>query len=240
VTILATVGVWVVRVLFLAGAFGDADADRADFVQALLAIAHIAGTVGATLGLFSIEVRRMQAALTRAAASDPLTGLPNRRATAERFHSELARAVRHDRGFALLVVDVDHFKQVNDDHGHLTGDALLEHVAKRVGTAKRGEDLLGRVGGDEFVLLMIDPATDHAAEAARRICAQVANAPLLHGGLQLDATLSGGLALFPGDGNTWDALFATADARLYEAKRSGRNRVVGPAAAELASGGRPR
>jgi diguanylate cyclase (GGDEF)-like protein len=104
---------------------------------------------------------------------------------------------------------------------------MLKHIAETIGKQKRAEDVLGQIGGEEFVLLLVDPNIDpiHAAERLRE---RVATSSFIHAGNTLAATVSGGLAIYPTDGNDWDALFGMADRRLYESKRSGRNRVTGP------------
>ena len=222
--------VWSVRIPVLLFSLGGSnDRDRSDLTVALFAIAQMLVSVAATLGLLWVEVRRMEATLERMAYADPLTGLPNRRATLLRFQEEAARAARYGRQLALVLMDVDHFKRVNDSHGHQAGDDVLRHVAAVLSDAKRGEDVLGRIGGEEFLLLHADVALAGAREAAERLRGCVAAAPLQRNGAAFDVTLSAGFAVYPIDGADWDALFTAADRRLYEAKRGGRNRVVGPA-----------
>src|SRR5258708_38981276 len=105
------------------------DRDRADLTIALFAVAQIVATVASTLGMLWIEVREMQAELQRLADTDPLTGLPNRRATMDRVREEAARAARHRRPFSLVVFDIDYLKKINDPHAPLGGDAALLHGA---------------------------------------------------------------------------------------------------------------
>lgn len=227
VTMLFAVAVWTLRNAFLLGILGAGqDRDAVDFIVSLFAIAQIVVGVALTMAFFWVEVTRMQAELSRQAFSDALTGLPNRRAFTARFDELLARARRQGEPLSLLVFDLDHFKQVNDRHGHAAGDAVLRHVATVVGAASRGEDIFARIGGEEFACLL--PGLDGAAAAAvaERLRAQLAEVPALIGGQALNVTLSGGLATFPRDGDNWDRLFSEADARLYEAKQAGRNRVA--------------
>jgi diguanylate cyclase (GGDEF)-like protein len=208
------------------------DRDRLDMVVSAFAIAQILVGVGATFGLFWVEVRRIQTAMATMAFTDPLTGLANRRAILARFDEEAARWSRTGTGFALVVFDMDRFKEVNDAHGHLVGDALLCHVGRILAATKRTEDVLARLGGEEFVVLMCGHQSGGAAVAAERLREAVAGQPMVVQGEAIAVTLSGGLAELPADGADWDKVFAAADARLYEAKRSGRNRVVcamGPA-----------
>lgn len=207
---------------------GSNDRDRADLTVALFAIAQMVIAVGSTLGLLWVEVRLMQATLERIAYSDPLTGIPNRRATLMRFREEAARALRHQRTLALVLLDVDHFKRINDTFGHLAGDAVLQHIAAELTAGKRVEDVLGRIGGEEFVALLTDEPPEGALDAADRLRVRVEGSKMTHDGHALDVTVSGGVALFPTEGGDWDSLFAAADRRLYAAKQAGRNRVVGP------------
>jgi diguanylate cyclase (GGDEF)-like protein len=202
------------------------DRDRLDMVVSAFAIAQILVGVGATFGLFWVEVRRIQSAMATMAFTDPLTGLANRRAILARFEEEAARWSRTGTGFALVVFDMDRFKEVNDVHGHLVGDALLCHVGRILAATKRTEDVLARLGGEEFVVLMCGHQSGGAAVAADRLREAVAGQPMVVQGEAIAATVSGGLAELPADGADWDKVFAAADARLYEAKRSGRNRVV--------------
>jgi len=162
--------------------------------------------------------------LARLARQDPLTGLPNRRALEDELEREVARAARAGAPLAAVVLDVDHFKRVNDGHGHAAGDAVLAAVAARAAAALRAGDLLARVGGEEFAILMPGADLAAAAEAAERIRARVAEGPVEAGGLALPVTVSlGCAALAPGE--VGRALLARADAKLYEAKGAGRNRV---------------
>ncbi len=228
--VLATaIAVWWARIAAMPSLLAEPiDRERLDAVVAAFAIAQILVGVGAAFGLFWIEVRLVQAAMTRMAYSDSLTGLANRRALVARFEEEVARSSRTGVGFALAILDVDRFKEVNDTHGHLVGDALLCHVGRVLEDAKRTEDVLGRLGGEEFVVLFCGHQSGGAHLAADRLRERVAGMPMIHEGSAVPVTLSGGLATHPQDGADWDRLFAAADARLYEAKRTGRNRVVGP------------
>jgi diguanylate cyclase (GGDEF)-like protein len=224
---LFTVVVWTLRMISILTSVGATnDRDRADLVVALFAIAQIVAAVATTLGLLWIEVRKMEAALRHLADTDALTGLPNRRATVARFGEEAARAARHDLSLAMVVFDVDHFKRVNDTYGHLAGDAALRHVAAVLANEKRTNDVVGRIGGEEFVVILPEEDATGAAIAANRLREAVATAPLAAGGAVFSVTISGGIGVIPQDGRDWDAVFAAADHRLYAAKEGGRNRVV--------------
>ncbi len=226
-TMLTGVLVWSVRLVYFWGVLGRAATrEQADIVAALFGVVHLVSTVACTFGLFAIEVRKMEAVLVKTAASDPLTGLPNRRAATIRFHEEVARTMRRPGHFAMLVIDIDNFKQINDSHGHLVGDAMIRQVAAELSAGKRQEDFLARIGGDEFVLLMEFQGRDEALQVAQRVIDGVAAARIEDSGLALAITVSGGIALYPFDGEDWDSLFALADVRLYASKHAGRNQVT--------------
>jgi two-component system cell cycle response regulator len=161
--------------------------------------------------------------LARQALTDDLTGLANRRHGAHQLEREIALGVRHGRLLALIRVDVDHFKAINDTHGHQAGDQVLAEIARRLAGAGRGGDELARWGGDEFVAIL--PGTDRpgALRAAERLRAAVAAAPIEAAGTALDVTVSVGWAHWAGD--TPDDLLARADGALYKAKDAGRNAV---------------
>jgi len=228
--------VWSLRMAAIWTSIGATnDRDRADLTIALFSIAQIVVAVAATLGVLWMEVRGMQAALQRLANDDVLTGLPNRRATVERFARETARAARNHGELAMVLFDVDHFKQVNDTHGHLVGDAALRHVAEMLRVAGVDGQLVGRIGGEEFVVVLGEQHARQATEAANRLREAIAAARLTHQDIELSVTVSGGIAIYPADGTDWDQLFSAADRRLYAAKSGGRNRVEAPAWPQLAT-----
>jgi diguanylate cyclase (GGDEF)-like protein/PAS domain S-box-containing protein len=153
---------------------------------------------------------------------DALTGLPNRTAFIERAESAIAHA--HTRGatLALLFIDLDHFKRVNDSLGHLAGDMLLQTVARRITGALRGGDLVSRFGGDEFVVLLAGDTTPASVqEVANKLLAAI-GAPLTTGGAVISVTPSIGVAMFPRDGTSPDELTKHADTAMYDAKSRGR------------------
>jgi two-component system cell cycle response regulator len=166
------------------------------------------------------------AALADLALRDPLTGLPNRRAFEEALRREVARARRSGVPLAIAALDVDHFKRVNDAHGHAAGDAVLAAVAARAAAALRAGDLLARVGGEEFTALLPGAGLDDAAEVAGRVRAAIAAAPIEAAGRSLAVTISLGCAALEPADQDGAALLARADDRLYQAKRAGRDRVV--------------
>lgn len=156
---------------------------------------------------------------------DPLTGLPNRIAVDEVLAREIARAQRSESHSALLYLDLDKFKDINDNLGHATGDRLLERVALRMNAILRDEDILARLGGDEFLVLLPNSNAEKASLVAQRI-ADVFNAPFQVSGREIIVSTSIGICMFPDNGHDSGTLLQNADAAMYEAKRQGRNRFV--------------
>jgi diguanylate cyclase (GGDEF)-like protein len=183
------------------------------------------------LEMYARELERLNRNLRESADRDWLTGLFNRRYLRAALDSEISRCLRHQRGFALILLDVDHFKAYNDTHGHLAGDEVLRGVARILEASGRTEHVCARYGGEEFVVLL--PESDHAAAMAlaERIRAAVEAHPFEGGDTQPGGavTVSLGVAAFPGDGPDGEALLARADAALYHAKEHGRNQVRGVA-----------
>jgi diguanylate cyclase (GGDEF)-like protein len=224
---LFSVLVWSCRMVAIWSSIGGTnDRDRADLTIALFSIAQMVVAVACTLGLLWIEVRIIEAALRRLANADALTGLPNRRATVASFEEEAARASRRNRSFALVLFDIDHFKQINDSRGHLAGDVALQHVADVMAATKRDIDTAGRIGGEEFVMIFSEEGPGGAEAAANRVRQRIEESELHYDGAAIPLTVSGGLAIYPTDGTDWDSLFATADRRMYTAKNAGRNQVA--------------
>jgi diguanylate cyclase (GGDEF)-like protein len=165
--------------------------------------------------------------------TDALTGVYNRRYMDRRLAEEIARARRQSYGLSCLYIDVDHFKQVNDSHGHQAGDDVLREVAARIKAELRMSDALGRFGGEEFVALLIDADLESASLVAQRIRASVAGQSFLLGdGQGLEVTVSVGVAALDGVDREQAVeevaheLVARADQALYRAKENGRNQVV--------------
>jgi two-component system, cell cycle response regulator len=163
--------------------------------------------------------------LAQLAVTDGLTGLYNHRHFQERLGLEIERSVRSGLALSLLMIDVDHFKQYNDTHGHPAGDAVLREVARLLGDSRRANDIVARYGGEEFCVILVDTAKFVAAKVAERIRELAANHK--HWDPTASAiTLSIGVATAPDDGVGAEALVSAADRALYAAKRAGRNRVM--------------
>jgi diguanylate cyclase (GGDEF)-like protein len=182
---------------------------------------------------FSLVTEREEEDLKRvyaAASLDGLTGVLNRKALDERLDAELAYAVRHDTPLSVIILDVDHFKRVNDTHGHPAGDAVLRSIASCIAQSLRAEDAVGRYGGEEFVIVARGLEAEHAVQLADRTRHFVEQTPTQLPEGPIYVTASAGVAALSCCGEARDtaSLVAIADRRLYEAKQSGRNRVVGP------------
>ena len=160
------------------------------------------------------------------AVTDSLTGLWVRRAFLERAHREIDRAIRLQLPCAVLMVDLDHFKRQNDTYGHLVGDAVLRDVARTLQRHLRDIDLCARIGGEEFVLLLVDTPLEQAVLIGRRLQQIVAVQPIHAYDEVVTQTISIGVAAYPEHGQTLDVLMERADQALYAAKRAGRNQVI--------------
>lgn len=169
------------------------------------------------------ELQDSRQELEHLARHDVLTGLPNRRHFQERLEQALARSQRNGERFALLFIDVDNFKAINDRWGHEGGDAVLKVVALRLSATTRKADAVARVGGDEFVILLDNPThRDHIISIAEKLLDCV-RSPILHEGQELRVGFSIGISRYPEDGNTAAELMAGADRAMYETKAAGRN-----------------
>ena len=170
------------------------------------------------------ELRTRNAELDRVSRIDMLTNIYNRRHLDEHLRSVISAARRHDRTIGVLIVDIDHFKNVNDEHGHLAGDAVLREVAVRLAQAMRTEDALGRWGGEEFLAVLTDTPPEGVRVMAERLRQVIAAAPFtLDDGSQIRVTVSVGHASGTEDA---EVLVHRADDALYVAKAAGRNRVA--------------
>ncbi len=169
-----------------------------------------------------------KATLTELAVRDPLTGLHNRRAFTQRLDEALVRSRRSGAPVALLMLDLDHFKDVNDRHGHPAGDQALRTVAALLVRELRAVDVAARLGGEEFGVLL--PGTDQAeaVRVAERLRVAVARCPVVCASTTLSVTTSIGAVAYPRHARTADELSRLADEALYLAKRGGRDRVCGP------------
>ncbi len=208
--------------------FGSADAER--FARNLGS--DFLGHLGVIVGL-AFDNACNRARLVRAGLTDYLTGWYNKRYLHARLREEISRARRHGSRLALLMLDLDHFKEINDSYGHLGGDAAIREVAMRIEAEVRGSDAAARFGGDEFALLLPGAGAAEASLIADRIRRAVSASPVAVGpGVAQPLTLSVGIAVLsrePREGDLKscaERLIAEADAALYRAKSAGRNQVA--------------
>lgn len=204
-----------------------AESSMARFAGTLLVHVFAAAAGLLQLGLLTTLLRDRERRFRGLSSRDPLTGIANRRATLERLEEVWSRAQRYHEPLAVAIVDVDRFKDVNDRHGHPTGDLVLTHLAQILRTSLRGEDYVGRWGGEEFLVVLPLQGLVSARAALERCRVRIADEPVRSSaGRVVRVTASFGLATFPGPGMAQPQdLIAAADAALYRAKRGGRNRV---------------
>ena len=165
-----------------------------------------------------------QKQLFESALRDGLTATFNRRYFVDRLHTEIRFAVRHEKSLGLLFVDIDHFKKINDQHGHQAGDHVLAQVAREMTATLRAEDVLARYGGEEFAIICREIEREGVRALGERLRSAVAKKKIEHAGKVIPVTISVGAAV----GRKIEdpqSLIAAADAAMYEAKRAGRNRV---------------
>ena len=176
--------------------------------------------------MFSADIRYGLARAKLLSETDELTGLLNVRGFALAANRLFAQAARHGRATSILMIDSDNLKGVNDTHGHAAGNRLLRHLAQSIQAELRFTDLAARYGGDEFIVLLPDTPGKGAMEVAERIRNRIAGSSLDIVGRGFVTSVSIGIACYPEDGATLDALAAHADGALYAAKQDGRNRSV--------------
>jgi two-component system, cell cycle response regulator len=183
------------------------------------------------VGFRTVELHRQLEAknktLEKLALTDPMTGLANRRAIDEWVERELSSAARHSLSFWVIVADLDRFKHVNDTFGHTAGDEVLKKFSKILKTHTRRSDFCGRLGGEEFLVVMTHATRKDVAKVAERIRAEFESTPFTISGCSMVATASLGIAGFEANQaqSTFNSVLSQADAALYCAKRTGRNRV---------------
>lgn len=183
------------------------------------------GEVAEAFNAMASLIQETQNELRHRATRDGLTGLLNQREFTRRLHREFRRSKRYARSFALLILDLDHFKAVNDTHGHLVGDRALHHAAQVLLQELRDPDILARQGGEEFAAILPETSEADALTTAERLRGAIERSALiLDSGQALRLTASIGVAVYPGRAETMQALFEEADDALYGAKHDGRNR----------------
>tara|TARA_R110001583_G_scaffold31978_1_gene108966 strand:- start:32041 stop:34380 length:2340 start_codon:yes stop_codon:yes gene_type:complete len=188
------------------------------------------GSTDALLGFLrvyrDVSARKQQEkALWLLATTDPLTGVRNRRAFLDKVDAELVRVRRYRNDATLMMLDLDHFKRVNDLHGHAAGDAMLCHVVRLAHSLLRASDLIGRLGGEEFAILLPATGLQGALELAERLRSTLEHTPLVYQNRDIGATTSIGVSLLQAGDSSAEMILARADSALYAAKHNGRNRV---------------
>ncbi len=173
----------------------------------------------------SARLRQRLEAERANALTDPLTGAPNRLAFDQRMEAEFARWQRHGHPLSLVVMDIDHFKRINDTFGHKAGDRALKAIVQALRQHVRGSDFMARVGGEEFVLILPDTDLEGAERVAEKIRAGIERSEFAYKGQPVPVTVSGGITQFR-EGDTPESAFERADEALYRAKREGRNRFI--------------
>ena len=176
---------------------------------------------------YALKLDETLAQLRQFALRDELTHLFNRREFQRMLEEEWDRSVRFQRSFSLVMADIDHFKRINDTHGHQVGDEVLRHVASLLAGQVRNVDRVARYGGEEFAIIMVETDQQGATEGMKRLGVLLAETPcVINESLTIEVTLSAGIASSLNDCSSASALVAAADKALYAAKRRGRNRVV--------------
>lgn len=161
----------------------------------------------------------------RAAFRDSLTGFNNRSMFELTLEREVSLANRHKTPLSVLCIDIDHFKKINDQHGHMAGDKMIQSVAEGIHNCVRGSDVIFRYGGEEFVVVLSNTEIVGGCNLAERIRQRISHSFCLHNGLQLAVTVSIGATTLRSGEQEWKDLFERADQALYQAKRTGRNKV---------------
>ncbi len=172
------------------------------------------------------EIEKLQAELREQALRDPLTGLYNRRYLGDALERELSRVKREKKSMSIIVMDIDHFKRINDSYGHQAGDQFLTAIADLIARHARSSDIACRYGGEEFLLVMPGAGVRTAARRAEELRVACMQISIPHGGKKLNVTVSLGVAAYPLHGKEAEEVVIKADKALYKSKRSGRNRVT--------------
>jgi len=181
----------------------------------------------ATILSEAIEHRNAQEELEFLATHDSLTGLYNRKILEQRLSNEILRAARYERPLSIFMLDIDHFKQINDTYGHQAGDRVLQQFSKTLGNAVRRTDYSARYGGEEFVIVLPETPLVRALELAERLRSDSARQLIgLESGEELSVTVCVGVSTFPEHANTWTDLLHAADTAMYAAETAGRNKVM--------------
>ena len=176
-----------------------------------------------SLSLGNLKLRKT---LQTQSIQDPLTGLYNRRYLTEALEREMQRAIRHRRPIGILMIDIDRFKDFNDKYGHVAGDEVLRKLSEFLRNHVRADDIACRYGGEEFLIIFPEMASEDSYERAEELRKGIADLRIVHGEQSLSVHVSGGVAAYPEHGNTTEAVIQAADMAMLRAKREGRNRII--------------
>lgn len=224
-----------IPVIMVSATSGDQSIIRAldlgahDFVSKPIEYPVLAARMRSALRLIQAkrDLEKANKELERLATRDPLTGTNNRRSFFKLAEAELTKTIRHGRDIALLMIDADHFKMINDSYGHAAGDEALLTITEVCKNACRESDILARLGGEEFAICCPDTNLDGAYAVAERIRQQCENTVIEHNSVSFGITLSIGVTTFvPGQDNSITEVLQRADNLLYQAKEMGRNRSI--------------
>ena len=178
---------------------------------------------------YQMQLQKALAELAQISRIDGLTQIYNRRHWQESLEQEYAKARRHDKKLSLIMLDLDHFKLLNDNYGHQGGDMVLIEVSALISDLLRVEDIFGRYGGEEFAIILPETDSTGAIEIAQRICRKIATTPLTYNEQVIKVTVSLGVAQLSGKEANYEELITQADSALYQAKAQGRNQVCSAA-----------
>ena len=176
--------------------------------------------------MLAADIKRSKDMLRLLSETDEMTSLFNKRSFNETLSKEMKKAARYSRRFSILLIDADNLKDVNDSHGHGAGDQLIKVLANTLRECLRTSDVIARIGGDEFVVLLPEADHKHARDAAERVRSASANTSFDRDGEKVSMTVSIGIASYPDDGEGLEEIMENADRALYKSKKSGRNRVT--------------
>ncbi len=205
--------------------FDEIDLVASGFAQLQKALQSHIADLDSLVAERTAQLELMVEEVKRLSLTDALTGCYNRRALDERLATEIERSKRYGRALSVVFMDLDHFKRINDEYGHVTGDAVLREVALRSqGQLRSHVDWMARYGGEEFLLVLPECAMQDAWQLAERLLCEIRSKALNLDGLHISVTASFGVAELQ-SGESMEALLERADAAMYQAKHSGRARV---------------
>lgn len=198
------------------------------FLSAIISIGLLMAVIYVLTLRLAVALEKAQLQLKTQALTDELTGLSNRRQVMARLEQEFTRAVRVGESLSVISLDIDHFKNINDTYGHPFGDMVLKRIAERMQNSLRTYDIVGRVGGEEFLIVAPASPFEEALALAQRVITAICSEPVEDVNSSVTVTASAGVAVLSSDDAEAADILRKADRSLYEAKTQGRNRVVGP------------